>query len=182
MESDCVFAASRWLALIGSHSPAAAFQQSSCTAVHWWLIDVDSGGVLSPAFVWSTCCISRDKFGPLCSLESQAYFRRTALSLLFLLFLLLPNISWLLCRRSSLWCDVKRSDALLFQARFLVPVQETNQSRRVVVSHNVDKALKEGNGRDFHMSLIMQILLETVSGQHCRVQNIVWTLKQTLKH
>ncbi|XP_074503835.1 sorting nexin-25 [Sebastes fasciatus] len=28
-------------------------------------------------------------------------------------------------------------------ARFLVPVQESNQSRRVVVSHNVDKALKE---------------------------------------
>ncbi|KAF3837941.1 hypothetical protein F7725_009709 [Dissostichus mawsoni] len=28
-------------------------------------------------------------------------------------------------------------------ARFLVPVQESSQSRRVVVSHNVDKALKE---------------------------------------
>uniref|UniRef100_A0A665TQE5 Sorting nexin 25 n=1 Tax=Echeneis naucrates TaxID=173247 RepID=A0A665TQE5_ECHNA len=28
-------------------------------------------------------------------------------------------------------------------ARFLVPVHESNQSRRVVVSHNVDKALKE---------------------------------------
>lgn len=27
----------------------------------------------------------------------------------------------------------------------MVPVQESNQSRRVVVSHNVDKALKEGN-------------------------------------
>lgn len=35
---------------------------------------------------------------------------------------------------------------LFFQARFLVPVQESSQSRRVVVSHNVDKALKEGNG------------------------------------
>lgn len=28
----------------------------------------------------------------------------------------------------------------------MVPVQESSQSRRVVVSHNVDKALKEGNG------------------------------------
>lgn len=57
---------------------------------------------------------------------------------------------------------------VVFQARFLVPVQETNQSRRVVVSHNVDKALKEGNGRfsrvfyDYHMSMIMQMHLETV--------------------
>lgn len=32
-----------------------------------------------------------------------------------------------------------------FQVRFLVPVQESSQSRRVVVSHNVDKTLKEGN-------------------------------------
>lgn len=30
-----------------------------------------------------------------------------------------------------------------------MPVQESSQSRRVVVSHNVDKALKEGNGSYF---------------------------------
>lgn len=48
--------------------------------------------------------------------------------------------------------EVKTSDLMLllfFQARFLVPVQESSQGRRVVVSHNVDKALKEGNGPPF---------------------------------
>lgn len=71
--------------------------------------------------------------------------KQTALSLVFLLFLLLPNISWLYAYTPI--CEVKRCDTLVvFQARFLVPVQESSQSRRVVVSHNVDKAMKEGNG------------------------------------
>lgn len=70
--------------------------------------------------------------------------RHTALNLVFLLFLLLPNISWLYAYTHS--CELKRCDTLVvFQARFLVPVQESSQSRRVVVSHNVDKAMKEGN-------------------------------------
>uniref|UniRef100_A0AAQ4QWL5 Sorting nexin 25 n=1 Tax=Gasterosteus aculeatus aculeatus TaxID=481459 RepID=A0AAQ4QWL5_GASAC len=38
---------------------------------------------------------------------------------------------------------VRQEFFIKLMARFLVPVQESSQSRRVVVSHNVDKALKE---------------------------------------
>ncbi|XP_075959319.1 sorting nexin-25 isoform X2 [Anarhichas minor] len=43
-------------------------------------------------------------------------------------------------RRQS---DVRQGFFNKLMARFLVPAQESSQSRRVVVSHNVDKALKE---------------------------------------
>ncbi|XP_042275463.1 sorting nexin-25 [Thunnus maccoyii] len=42
-------------------------------------------------------------------------------------------------RHSASWLEFFNK----LMARFLVPVQESSQSRRVVVSHNVDKALKE---------------------------------------
>ncbi|XP_062249653.1 sorting nexin-25 [Platichthys flesus] len=42
-------------------------------------------------------------------------------------------------RQSAAWLEFFNK----LMARFLVPIQESSQSRRVVVSHNVDKALKE---------------------------------------
>ncbi|XP_023279130.1 sorting nexin-25 [Seriola lalandi dorsalis] len=42
-------------------------------------------------------------------------------------------------RQSAAWQEFFNK----LMARFMVPVQESSQSRRVVVSHNVDKALKE---------------------------------------
>lgn len=68
-----------------------------------------------------------------------------------------------------------------------MPVQESSQSRRVVVSHNVDKALKEGNESPLHkrfskmfydhlMSTLGHCLCARLFGQHYRFQIIIYKL------
>lgn len=91
-----------------------------------------------------------------------------------------PSVKW------EMWSNT----LIVFQARFLVPVQESCQSRRVVVSHNVDKSLKEGKRLallkkclkvfyDYVLSTLIQFIWKLILcvghfGQYCRLWIIVY--------
>ncbi|KAJ4946280.1 hypothetical protein JOQ06_023948 [Pogonophryne albipinna] len=86
-------------------------------------------------------------------LSLTSFFLKLFIYVSFALLCFLAGSVVLLVRKSPLKvsCFNRRQSAARpeffdkLMARFLVPVQESSQSRRVVVSHNVDKALKEGN-------------------------------------
>ncbi|CAM9170096.1 unnamed protein product [Lampetra planeri] len=86
-------------------------------------------------------------------LSLTSFFLKLFIYVSFALLCFLAGSFVLLVRKSPLKVSCfernkRHSSARLeffnkLMGRFLVPVQESNQSRRVVVSHNVDKALKE---------------------------------------
>lgn len=116
--------------------------------------------------------------------QSFRLIRHTSLNTLSTLLLYLPTVIWLLrcCHHEGskeMWA-VFRS-----QGHFLMPVQELSQSRRVVVSHNVDKALKEGNGSYFsNDSQVCFTLKSFTASQHhtAKAVNCYQILVKSTRH
>lgn len=79
------------------------------------------------------------------------------LLLIFLPFAVAAQYFLILCCHPYLWWRWIDFAPAVFQARFSVPLQELSQSRRVVVSHNVDKTLKEGNKFTFFVLCLSHV-------------------------